>query len=130
MIVLPPWTDGLDMHPLNWLPKRLQRPVAALGLVLLLLPYPSPAAAHGDASWIMNNPNIRHCCGPKDCKALPAGSVVPTATGWHLKQTDEIISYNSERVYRSIDGQYWRCEFLAGPYKGQTRCFFPPDAGT
>lgn len=85
--------------------------------------------AHGDAWWIQEG-NYRsaldaHCCGEKDCVALPAGAVVITKSGWLVVETGEIFPEHGPGVHRSIDNQFWRCMYS----DRTTRCLFVPFSG-
>lgn len=88
------------------------------------------ALAHGDASWIMQEPRYRdalgiHCCGPKDCAVAPAGTVTQTLDGWRVNATGRLFRHDDPDRYDSIDGQVWLCH-----RDGKDRCLFVPVAGS
>jgi hypothetical protein len=68
----------------------------AIGLLTgaLLGSFGREAAAHGDASWIMENPETRVCCGPQDCGPLRIydGTAEEISTGeWQSQSHPERI---------------------------------------
>lgn len=71
------------------------------------------------------------CCDEKDCHPQPAGSIVERPDGFLIKATGEI--FPKERViWKSQDGEWWRCEnAIRGP-QGQvtTRCLIGPPPGS
>ncbi len=93
---------------------------ALTGLLLAagLLGPAMPAAAHDH--WI--NHHFAWCCGEEDCAPIPAGEVRIQPGGYLIVQTGEVIP--ESKALPSADGQYWRCQYLVGSLKGQTRCFF------
>lgn len=108
---------------------------AALLLAILVSFAAAPALAHGDAAWIMDNPQTLHCCGPHDCEPLPEGAVKETTDGFEIVATGEVIHWAEGRIYTSIDERYWWCHYperhpddggddaVAVP---RTRCLFVP----
>ena len=88
------------------------------------------ARAHGDASWIMADPQTSWCCGPKDCGPVPAEDVTWTPAGWVYRPTGETFPETAARLHRSADEHFWRCRYMAGPLAGKTRCLFVPGAGS
>lgn len=91
-----------------------------LGVLLLLT---GSAQAHGEYAWIgesnLRDPiNGQHCCGPIDCEQIPEPK--PTDDGYFIPSTGETIPY--KRLLPTQDGKWWRCRYLAGEKKGQTRC--------
>lgn len=84
---------------------------------------PQRLAAHGAAAWIMADPAIRHCCGPHDCRALPAGAARALAPGvWELPSLGVIVRQGDPGLFPSIDDHWWVC---VRP-DGTLRCLFRP----
>lgn len=116
------------------------------------------AEAHGDADWIMDNPDTRFCCGPNDCFRAPSsqtpGVAVERAEGggyivrakgkeWFFAEIGEPDPKNGTvRTFFSIDTQYWLCWVPgedprgAGPVNpynmrnAHPNCLFVPALGT
>lgn len=116
-------------------PDSTARIIGGVGLVLsivtLLLILIGAASAHDH--WIgrggYRDPvSGASCCGTMDCAALRDGAVIARRGGWHVVETGEVISY--ARTLDSPDGRFWRCRFLGGERKGQTRCLFAPGVGS
>ncbi len=42
------------------------------------------ALAHGAYRWIMENPQIRHCCGPDDCRPVAVRDVRFEDGRWYV----------------------------------------------
>jgi hypothetical protein len=85
----------------------------------------TPARAHGDAAWIMANPLTRHCCGPDDCREIPAEHV--RLVGEIYFVDDPPLAWNSNYgTYASINSNYWAC---VTP-DGRVKCFFAPVMGS
>jgi hypothetical protein len=110
------------MRTLQWVAMF----VSVVALVFLAV----PAFAHGSAEWIMRSEHS-HCCGERDCAAMPDGSVKITQGGYFIPARNETIPYN--KALPSVDGQYWLCVELYADDKywpdGPTRCFFAPVTG-
>jgi len=91
--------------------------IAALALVC------APAAAHDDAQWIADgnykNAAGQLCCGPSDCRQVPAADVAPTVGGYWIKSLGELVLYHQAQP--SPNGAYWRCF-----WGGERKCFFAP----
>jgi hypothetical protein len=90
----------------------------------LLLLLTSPALAHGDYEWIMNNPNYigvdgQHCCGPSDCRPANPGEVVRLLDRWYHVPTKTFILDLQRGQYRSIDATLHICV-----RNGQLKCVF------
>lgn len=98
---------------------------AVLLAPVFLACFVASAWAHGDAAWIMENPQTLHCCGPHDCEALPDGAVKEVKDGFQIVATGEVIHWAEGRLYTSVDEQYWWCHY---PSEGElrTRCLFVP----
>lgn len=107
--------------------------ICALGvpLVCAAAVSASPAFAHGDASWIMQNPKTRNCCGPADCRRMEPGEVVEEGRGWTVVATGEHVEGITTRLRDSIDGDFWICrnEGPQGPGTGELRCLLVPRSG-
>lgn len=90
-------------------------------IVLILLLLSGSAYAHGDAGWIMADPQTRFCCGVQDCRRLQAGEVSHTAAGWTVN------GHPVRNVYPTKpEGgtEYWACFNL--PELVVPRCLFVP----
>ena len=103
------------------------RPALALLAVLL----PSLALAHGDASWIMQEPRFVmksgvHCCGPTDCGRLPRGAVILTKDGYVVLRTGQVFPREAKDRYDSIDESYWSCQRAPD---APVHCLFTPSLG-
>lgn len=99
--------------------------VIIVGLMLSQGVLPSPASAHD--SWI-NHSGAKgidgtHCCGVNDCFVVSKKDMQPTAAGWLIKPTGEIVPYAESQS--SEDQDFWRCK----RYDGTRRCFFAPPQG-
>jgi hypothetical protein len=112
----------------------------AIGLLTgaLLGSFGREAAAHGDASWIMENPETRVCCGPQDCGPLRIydGTAEEISTGeWQVTippGTHPLVPRGDTRVFREGErGTYTsqRLEPYVCAYGGQIRCFFAEPMG-
>ena len=90
------------------------------------------AQAHSAAAWIMQNPETRYCCGPRDCEILPDGQVQRVSGGYIVQVPNgqpELITDGDPRIHWSIDQHYWICRYQDGWEAGHARCFFPPPIG-
>lgn len=100
---------------------------AILAAALALLA--GPARGHGDARWIMDDPQTAFCCGPQDCEPAPPGEVVEIGPdAWRFRGVD---FHRGDR--RTFPAQphptqglvFWYCQ----PQGQPVRClFFPPQA--
>lgn len=110
-----------------------------VALVLAAFLAATPAAAHdwagADAGWIQRNPALKgvngvHCCGPRDCMAVPANGVRRLADGGVELATPHgavLIPPRFRALYASRDRGWWVC--LAGlglPGPPTPRCAFAP----
>ena len=98
-------------------------------LAILATLLPLAALAHGDAAWIMQEPHFKdraglHCCGPADCSAVPAGTVVRVIDGWRVVATGRVFRDGDPDLYDSIDHRIWLCHRSA-----HDRCLFVPVSG-
>lgn len=106
------------------------RIVCALGALLVAV----PALGHGDAGWIMDNPQTEHCCGPHDCEPLGDDAVREVKDGFLIVATGEVIHWAEGRIYTSVDDRYWWCHYpQSRPDESgerntelRTRCLFVP----
>lgn len=89
-----------------------------------------PAFAHGDASWIMENPaykdmNGLHCCGPSDCRVHPAFLVRVENEGIYVQlspdDAEQLVPRAALRrgIYPSINDEVWVCA-----REGVVKCVF------
>lgn len=99
----------------------MKKLIVAVMVVLGLLWMVAYARGHGQAAWIMSNPDMAWCCTPTDCLPAYAGEIERTDNGWHHIPTDTVIPYGSDRIYISDDSEVWRCI-----YAGVMRCIFLP----
>lgn len=90
-------------------------------LVLAAVGIASPTLAHdwwgnGD---VVDQATKNLCCGPNDCKQVPAVDVIPPGADhrWHFRDTRFAI--DASRAMPSPDGRYWRCI-----WNGEIKCFF------
>ncbi|MCW5747002.1 MAG: hypothetical protein KIT36_12485 [Alphaproteobacteria bacterium] len=101
------------------------RTVALLLAALALAGLTATAAAHDDHDWIRQGKyrsplTNEWCCGEDDCVAIPADQMEPTASGWRILPTEEVVPYVD--TLPSEDGRFWRCH----QPNGVRRCFFAP----
>lgn len=96
-------------------------------LAFLLLLLAAPALSHGDASWIMTDPDTRWCCGPGDCFELH--DVARSRAGWTFPHprtgAATTVPYTFRARYPSINAHFWVCI----QYDGAVRCFFTAPDG-
>jgi hypothetical protein len=71
------------------------------------------------------------CCGENDCFSLGPEAVTEFHGGYIIKSTGEWIQY-SRVLWRSRDGQWWRCAPILNGKKGggETRCLIAPPSST
>jgi hypothetical protein len=101
--------------------------------MLLAVALTLPAFAHGDASWIMQNPKTRSCCGPDDCRRMAPSEVIEEGAGWTVVATGEHLEGVTTRLRDSIDGDFWICRYHGPdgtPGTGEIRCLLVPRAGS
>ncbi len=109
----------------------LNHGAVVVGLTMLAMVAPpdgwlgSCARAHDDHDWIAKgryrSPLTNEwCCGKEDCVPIPASQVEPTAPGWLIAPTGEVVPYVD--TLPSEDGRFWRCH----QPNGVRRCFFAP----
>ena len=103
---------------------RTACPAPIVAFALLFAVGPAPAAAHGDASWIMNHPKYGWCCGPEDCVWLEAKEV--RVVGDHYVADRQGIRWPILGSYPSADNRYWACYFMRGSVREELKCFFAP----
>lgn len=80
---------------------------AAFLVAILLLS--SPALAHGDAQWIMDDPRLRYCCGIDDCERAPPGTIVSIPGGWEILATGQRFMEGDPDLHWSRDNDFWWC---------------------
>jgi hypothetical protein len=69
------------------------------------------------------------CCSGQDCQQVADDSVEPTAGGWHVKDTGEVIPYS--RTQTSPDGHVHRCwAHVVRVPMSRTICLFVPPPAT
>jgi hypothetical protein len=94
---------------------------------------PGAMEVHGDAEWIMRDPAIQWCCGPKECSVVPAGGVVMDGGGWRVPDTGQRFKVGDLYTYWSKDQQMWWCRvkgFNGQPMLGPVQCLFVPKLGS
>ena len=104
------------------------RALVIFAFAVLLVCRAAPAWAHGDATWIMNNPKTRSCCGPNDCRRMDPGEVVRSGRGWTIVATGEHVEGVTSKLRESIDDHFWVCrnDGPNGPGTADLRCLFVP----
>ena len=103
--------------------------ISAIAAVALLSFCRIPAAlAHGDASWIMEDPKTRNCCGPDDCRRMADDEVIADRGGWTVVATGEHVVGITTKLRDSIDNHFWICRNYGpnGPGTGELRCLLVP----
>ncbi len=94
----------------------------------LILGSISRTRAHGDASWIMKNPDFGWCCGPKDCFWLDHEEV-------RIDGDDYVVDRFSIRwsiigTFPSKDDHFWACYYMEGTENRELKCLFAPARGS
>lgn len=85
---------------------------------------------HGPGSWMnrlqLTDPqNKEWCCNEHDCRPERV-SAVP---GGYSTEGGDVVP-QSRVIWRSPDGQWWRCRYIGGVKNGQTRCLIAPPPGS
>lgn len=98
--------------------------IAALALLYCAI---TPARAHGDATWIMQEPRYVdplgiHCCGPSDCEPVPDSEIDESQD--IITHRGDPLSKRERGVYWSIDDRYWVCR------RENVKCIFRPQPGS
>lgn len=98
------------------------------GLLLALIVAIAYASAHD--SWIsaerLTDPaSGEWCCNHIDC----AAETVREVAGGYATQGGDVVPA-ARVIWRSPDGAWWRCRYLAGARAGQTRCLIGPPPGS
>lgn len=84
------------------------------------------ARAHGDMSWIMDNPKTAYCCNEKDCRQVVGGEVERVDGGWRVLDTGQVFEDGSPHIHPSRDINLYWCRWP----EPTVRCLFVPPAGT
>lgn len=105
--------------------RRAHQIIAALALALL-----APMTAHGHDSWIsrqrMVDPESKEwCCNIYDCRVEKVREV----SGGYSTAGGDVVPF-SRVIWKSPDGQWWRCRYMAGEKTGKTRCLIGPPPGS
>lgn len=86
--------------------------------------------AHGAARWIMDDPAIRWCCGPKDCTVVQVfKGETGYLFGWHGFVYR--VPFNDPAIQRTKNknagGEFWGC---IDPNTAKLKCLIVPPAGS
>ena len=113
----------------------MDRHLAMMVIMMMIVGTAVAALAHGDAAWIMANPRYVdregvHCCGPSDCRRehaakvreTPAGIEIVTGAGDVVLMPRALVG---QGLYPSVDDDWWVCV-----RSGVVRCVFKPTDGT
>jgi len=111
--------------------------VLALGMAIALTHLSAglqPIQIHGEAEWIMRDPAIAWCCGPKECSVVPAGGVRVEGDGWFVPATRQRFKLGDPHTYWSRDDRMWWCRgkgnLTGEPMQGPVQCLFVPKLGS
>jgi hypothetical protein len=88
---------------------------------------------HGEAEWIMRDPAIQWCCGPRECGVVPAGGVIAEGSGWKVPETGQRFHLGDPYTYWSKDEKMWWCRVKGvsgAPMQGVVQCLFVPKLGS
>ena len=105
----------------------------ALALTTQFVAGTSAIPIHGDAEWIMRDPAIAWCCGPRECAVVPKGGVIAEGKGWRVPETGQRFYVGDPYTYWSKDNQMWWCRvkgFNGQPMHGVVQCLFVPKLGS
>jgi hypothetical protein len=99
-----------------------------LALLLVLLVVPAAVLAHGEAAWVMENPDTAWCCSPgRDCNPIEARRVHSDGTYWWVDGLDGKLKEDDRGFYWGTpDGKPWACQT---PGTTNLRCLFIPAPG-
>ena len=92
-----------------------------------------PIEIHGEAEWIMRDPAIKWCCGPRECSVVPEGGVIASGGGWFVPATGQRFKVGDPYTYWSKDQKMWWCRvkgFNGQPMQGVVQCLFVPKLGS
>lgn len=107
--------------------KSLPRGPCALavlfGAIFVLMSH-APAKAHGEANWIMENPQTGWCCGPKDCFWIKPEEV--RVDDEHYVVDRLSLRWPIIATYRSVDSRFWICIYQRGTADEEVKCLFAP----
>jgi len=110
--------------------------VLALGMAIALTRLAvglQPIEIHGEAEWIMRDPAIKWCCGPRECSVVPEGGVIASGGGWFVPATGQRFKVGDPYTYWSKDQKMWWCRvkgFNGQPMQGVVQCLFVPKLGS
>jgi hypothetical protein len=108
--------------------------VLAIGIAAVLTHLTlGPIEIHGEAEWIMRDPAIKWCCGPRECSVVPVGSVLPRDGGWFVPGTGQRFKLGDPYTYWSKDDRMWWCRVKGSngePMQGVVQCLFVPKLGS
>ena len=109
----------------------------AIGMLVALTPIAlglRPIETHGEAEWIMRDPAIAWCCGPKECGVVPEGAVLVQGDGWFVPATRQTFKLGDPHTYWSRDQKMWWCRvkgnLTGAPMEGPVQCLFVPKLGS
>jgi hypothetical protein len=95
-----------------------------------------PALAHGDADWIMRNPEYvdqfgYKCCGPEDCERIPESYIREEGRDIYVLPTRQVFRKGDRGTYQSPDSSWWWCKSkqLPGHIRPPAACIFFPFHG-
>lgn len=97
-------------------------------LLAALAVWAATASAHDH--WI-NNLRLTDpvsgewCCNHIDCRAEQVREVA----GGYATEGGDVVPF-SRVLWRSQDGRWWRCRYMAGEREGKTRCLIGPPPGS
>lgn len=95
-------------------------------LVMAWALLPGRALGHGEAGWIMANPETAYCCGPSDCERAPPGAVVMVGNAWRVVSTGQLFADDAKDMHWSRDADWWWCR----PDGVTVKCLFKPLLGS
>jgi hypothetical protein len=104
--------------------------------VVLACGHALPILAHGDADWIMKNPDYvdqfgNKCCGPEDCERIPESFVREEGRDIYVLPTQQVFRKGNRGTYQSRDGSWWWCKSkqIPGYIRPPAACIFFPFHG-
>lgn len=107
-----------------------------VAVLLFSFTYAAATYAHGEAEWIMKNPDYtdkfgHQCCGPEDCERIPESFVREEGLDIHILPTRQKFRKGDRGVYQSRDTSWWWCKSkqLPGLNFPMISCIFFPYYG-